>query len=1432
MTTQEFYYYETGRYDWPKWLPLPPKGDRGCMDTTSDMFGKYEDGTLMWSEWRVKHLGEFERDKVLRHIFRKNFKHYGVRPGWIQDLYDEYWDDTKPGGHERTPYAIHGLWEELCFLLYRPKRDKTDQMMARLPKVKEEYERMMAKRMERTKWLKKIFIDKKLCQPARCTGVGFMDPRMIEQWHQHWRCIYEYAWTCIRSYVDTRTDGKREMDYWNPEWYPEMVDWFSTHNDSYWSFPEGAYACADMPYHDMVMFTGQAGFTNADSGHTNEANDVQSDISREPDFSDFEMHDEPFWDSKVRAEDVETDIAMTDPWNTDSEEDREWKAERRARKKRKKNEDELPSDFELDGRMDDNSVKLLHPLCQFANWGSWRQAYKEYQCCRCGSSIQPFKCTLSNAQNFMSHECHVCRTTRVVWPHLGPMAPRNTPLPAPYPPPSRPYNTNADPLRIMWDMDGCIEGTNRWCYHMMAGLGFFEDGEEKEEVVRQSFLQEGRMKKSDWFKDKFRYAYPDYMPRWYGDTYGCIDNRLADRDRQRAAMAAEQGSEQEEEDEQEGGAEEGQEQAEHGQELGSGNGSGRGVEEEESSSSSSSSSGSSSSGSSSSSSEPPEGDSGEGAAQPMPEEVQIWPTMSESLLTSLEEGFDPQKGWMHYLLQEGQQPPPQQPPVIKQEPMEEGEQPQPHPQPPAGPSLLPLPPQPLQQPAQPPQQPSEPSQPPAGPWPPQQPPPPPQQPPQSAAPAAPAAAATPAPAPEVPEVPEMPVVKQEEGSEEVSLEGLPILTDEMLDAAVREATKEDSSVEDQRQMAAPEPAEAAGEVETAEQQQEGEGAGEGEQKEELDELDHQQRGQEEDIQRHCMSPSVAKYVFKDGPPDQLALITKHGYGGDLFVPCQEHSSPDDISDYEFIPPNPPTAKRGVKRPTQYCAGLVAIDGQKYENKVGKPRWHRDEWRGPWAVHGDKAEVQRRYVDNQNFRRKMERTASVVKGDARERGFDPSPYADDLVPLPPPPSDRKLPKDRQIITGYPGTAYTTEDLLQFKQNTRVTVRQSLSEKEDKALTERDLYSGVQTCKGYDDCNGYAGSWLPWQMAWNSGYQWRWDQGEKDTAERKKNETPAHLKSMTKFQRRKKANPESVKHHPLWGKVVGVPFDDPLDDLPHPDLDPARQPPEDDDKPKFIPPRPRTAYHVVTNPGPIYATVDGQHPDVHKWRGERFKGPTYSPDYPPKISKAEYAVRRNEYFRTGAFTAMAQRKVLRELDGHMADTEEVGGGRPVRRQRRTQRASYPRFYKEEGERKKKGTGGGRQHVKAQTDFLVNDEKDRGRAQMRDAPPEVDEYWGQQSVTCAPHVIEEEWMYMPEYWRRWREWGHPACPVTLCRGLSYPILSHPFIIDDKYEQYRYICEECPRCGHPRMRFATKQCRGMDEGMTVLYECPLCEYRFVQND
>ena len=42
----------------------------------------------------------------------------------------------------------------------------------------------------------------------------------------------------------------------------------------------------------------------------------------------------------------------------------------------------------------------------------------------------------------------------------------------------------------------------------------------------------------------------------------------------------------------------------------------------------------------------------------------------------------------------------------------------------------------------------------------------------------------------------------------------------------------------------------------------------------------------------------------------------------------------------------------------------------------------------------------------------------------------------------------------------------------------------------------------------------------------------------------------------------------------------------------------------------------------------------------------------------------------------------------------------------------------------------------------------------------------------------------------------------------------------------------ERCPKCDHPELQYYTMQTRGADEGQTVFFECPNCNYSFSLNN
>jgi DNA-directed RNA polymerase I subunit RPA12 len=49
---------------------------------------------------------------------------------------------------------------------------------------------------------------------------------------------------------------------------------------------------------------------------------------------------------------------------------------------------------------------------------------------------------------------------------------------------------------------------------------------------------------------------------------------------------------------------------------------------------------------------------------------------------------------------------------------------------------------------------------------------------------------------------------------------------------------------------------------------------------------------------------------------------------------------------------------------------------------------------------------------------------------------------------------------------------------------------------------------------------------------------------------------------------------------------------------------------------------------------------------------------------------------------------------------------------------------------------------------------------------------------------------------------------------------------------EKHATIEEPCPKCGNPELYFYTMQLRSVDEGSTVFYECPKCEYKYSINN
>ncbi|CAM6082971.1 unnamed protein product [Calypogeia fissa] len=52
-----------------------------------------------------------------------------------------------------------------------------------------------------------------------------------------------------------------------------------------------------------------------------------------------------------------------------------------------------------------------------------------------------------------------------------------------------------------------------------------------------------------------------------------------------------------------------------------------------------------------------------------------------------------------------------------------------------------------------------------------------------------------------------------------------------------------------------------------------------------------------------------------------------------------------------------------------------------------------------------------------------------------------------------------------------------------------------------------------------------------------------------------------------------------------------------------------------------------------------------------------------------------------------------------------------------------------------------------------------------------------------------------------------------------------------DDQPQQRAVVNDDCPKCQNPQLEYYTRQLRSADEGQTVFYECPKCQYKFSQN-
>lgn len=52
-----------------------------------------------------------------------------------------------------------------------------------------------------------------------------------------------------------------------------------------------------------------------------------------------------------------------------------------------------------------------------------------------------------------------------------------------------------------------------------------------------------------------------------------------------------------------------------------------------------------------------------------------------------------------------------------------------------------------------------------------------------------------------------------------------------------------------------------------------------------------------------------------------------------------------------------------------------------------------------------------------------------------------------------------------------------------------------------------------------------------------------------------------------------------------------------------------------------------------------------------------------------------------------------------------------------------------------------------------------------------------------------------------------------------------------EDDVQKEAVIEQACEKCGNPEMRYYTLQLRSADEGTTVFYRCPKCNYRYASS-
>ncbi len=48
----------------------------------------------------------------------------------------------------------------------------------------------------------------------------------------------------------------------------------------------------------------------------------------------------------------------------------------------------------------------------------------------------------------------------------------------------------------------------------------------------------------------------------------------------------------------------------------------------------------------------------------------------------------------------------------------------------------------------------------------------------------------------------------------------------------------------------------------------------------------------------------------------------------------------------------------------------------------------------------------------------------------------------------------------------------------------------------------------------------------------------------------------------------------------------------------------------------------------------------------------------------------------------------------------------------------------------------------------------------------------------------------------------------------------------------EHPIVDETCPKCGHTGLKFYTRQMRSVDEGSTVFYECPQCNFTYSEDN